>query len=77
MVKHHPIMYVGMAKDVERVRWLLEHVKHRADLEARGNWGSAADHAATTGSEEMKRAIEEIIWVRRSVHGPSGKLLVN
>lgn len=72
-VKHHPIMYADMAKAVERVRWLLEH---GADTEARGNWGSAAEYAAAMGSEEMKRAVEESIRVRRSVHGLAGKSLV-
>lgn len=58
----------GMAKDVERVRWLLEH---GADLEARGNWGSVADYTAAMGSEEMEDCRGEY-GVRRSVHGLAG-----
>lgn len=62
LVAHHPIMYAVMAGAVERVRWLLEH---GADPEARGSWGSAAEHAFIMGSEEMKAVMEVGILARR------------
>ncbi|KAJ5082374.1 hypothetical protein N7532_011417 [Penicillium argentinense] len=63
LVAHHPIMYAVMAGAVERVQWLLER---GADPEARGSWGSAAEHAFLMGSEEMKAVMEAGIRARRS-----------
>ncbi|KAJ6132370.1 hypothetical protein N7471_007585 [Penicillium samsonianum] len=56
MVAQYAIVYAVMAGAVERVKWLLEH---GADPYIRGNWGSAAEYAHTSGNEEITNVIEE------------------
>ncbi|KAJ5901881.1 hypothetical protein N7495_002409 [Penicillium taxi] len=71
LVLHSPIMYAVMAGAVERVKWLLGQ---GADINAKGPWGSTADYVATMGSDEMKRAVQEGLWIQQNnnqvaVHG--------
>ncbi|KAL9059000.1 MAG: hypothetical protein Q9162_001388 [Coniocarpon cinnabarinum] len=61
MVPRLPILLATMAGAVERVKWLLDH---GADPEAEGSYGSAVSAAKHTGSEEMKRVIEEGVKAR-------------
>lgn len=57
MVPQYAIVHAVMAGAVERVKWLLEH---GADPYIRGSWGSAAEHARTSGNEEIIKVIEEL-----------------
>ncbi|CDM36009.1 hypothetical protein DTO013E5_5504 [Penicillium roqueforti] len=56
MVAQYAIVYAAMAGAVERVKWLLEH---GADPYIKGNWGSAAEYALTSGNEEITKVIGE------------------
>ena len=56
MVAKYAIVHAVMAGAVERVRWLL---KHGADAELKGAYGSAVEYAEIMGSEEMRGVICE------------------
>ncbi|KAJ5451172.1 hypothetical protein N7491_000354 [Penicillium cf. griseofulvum] len=55
MVARYAIVYAVKAGAVERVKWLLQH---GADPYMRGNWGSAAEYARTSGNEEITKVVE-------------------